>query len=49
MLSHLAKTKKANVGMEHGGPCKLRHSMELSEGKHVELDTIGYINQIGWQ
>ena len=38
VLSHLGKTNEANVQMEHGGICKLRHSMGLSEEKPVELD-----------
>jgi len=38
MLSPLVKTNDANVQMEHGGICKLRHSMGLSEEKPVELD-----------
>ena len=38
MLSPLVKTNDANVQMEHGGICKLRHSMGLSEEKSVELD-----------
>ena len=38
MLSHLVKTNEANVQMEYGGMCKLRHSMGWSKEKIVELD-----------